>query len=116
MARKLTNLVDKKTGEKLYPIGSWEENEHKLYNFYNKADTAYRTHPTDEGFERKRKAMELLEKFDNSPRYNGIVYVNYDDYKEMKNVIREYNFRNDISAIKEYGQNKSKKIDDDIQR
>lgn len=78
-------------GVKCYPVGSWEGNQHKFYNYH---DVCYLKMVEDEYSDEAYKAFEeadrLLELFDRLPQYKGIVYATWEDYKRLKAVIQWY--------------------------
>ena len=80
---------DKRTGKKLYPVCSWEANQHKLYNAYDRACNNY----YDTGdFEEMEKLEHLISVFD-SYVINGMVYAPYEEYKQIKDYIVAYDIR-----------------------
>lgn len=91
-------LINKK-GEKLYPVCSWEQNQHKLYNahdrLYNAIYDARETNDYEEE-ERLEKAMEELEEvmeIFESCVYNGLVYATWKDGLRIKNYTWAYDSR-----------------------
>ena len=82
--------TDKKTGKKLYPVCSWEKNQHKLYNAHDRIMNAIHEGKADwDDLERLQKAMNIFE----SHVINGIVYATYEDGLLVKDYIWAYNAR-----------------------
>lgn len=93
---------DKATGEKLYPVCSWEKNQHKLYNAIDRAHNA-----VSDLYEDKTASMDDIDKaeawvqeverltsiFDSHVASNGLVYATYKDGLKIKDIIWEYNAR-----------------------
>lgn len=94
---------DKKTGKKLYPVCSWEKNQHKLYNAYdrimvaiyedmdNGGDNLDKLYDAREGIE---KAMNAFD----SCVINGLVYATWEDGNLIKDIICAYDLRHDFSG------------------
>ena len=82
--------TDKKTGKKLYPVCSWEKNQHKLYNAHDRIMNAIAIGEADwDVLERLEKAMGAFE----AHVINGIVYATYEDSLLIKDYIWAYNAR-----------------------
>lgn len=93
---------DKATGEKLYPVCSWEKNQHKLYNAIDRAHNA-----VTDLYEDKSATMEQIDKaeewvqeverltsiFDSHVASNGLVYATYQDGLKIKDIIGAYDMR-----------------------
>lgn len=93
---------DKATGEKLYPVCSWEKNQHKLYNAIDRANNA-----VTDLYEDKSATMEQIDKaeewvqeverltsiFDSHVASNGLVYATYQDGLKIKDIIGAYDMR-----------------------
>lgn len=88
-----------KKGNKLYPVCNWEQNQHKLYNAYDRimlaiydAQDANNSDELDRLFEAKDKIERALGAFD---RYviKGIVYATYQDGLLIKDYVWAYNAR-----------------------
>jgi hypothetical protein len=93
---------DKETGKKLYPVCSWEKNQHKLYNAIDRAHNAVSDLLEDKNasYEDIDKAEEwvteierLTSIFDSHVAPNGIVYALWEDAQKIKDVIWAYNAR-----------------------
>lgn len=84
---------------KLYPVCSFLSNQHKLYNAVDRAwGNLYDAQRSGKDVEKAKKWLEKVERlqgvFDCSPQDNkGIVYVVYEDYKAIKDIIGAYNLR-----------------------
>lgn len=90
----MNTVFDKKTGKKMYPIGSWLKYSHIFYNYNDRCYNAmYDTDHSIESIDKFEEAERLLDVFEHNPRVNGIVYVIYDDYKKMKDIIGAYALR-----------------------
>lgn len=82
--------TDKKTGKKLYPVCSWEKNQHKLYNAHDRIMNAISEGKGDfDALERIEKAMSA---FDAHVK-DGIVYATYEDSLLIKDYVGAYNAR-----------------------
>lgn len=77
-------LYRNKQGKKLYPICSWEENQHKLYNAHDRImNSIY------EAQERVEKALEAFDRY----VINGLVYATYEESCLIKDYVAAYNAR-----------------------
>ena len=91
--------VIKKT--KLYPVGKWETYQHVFYNAHDRAMNAMYDAEESGNEEQLSKAIDwnekvndLLDKFDcGFQDVNGMVYMEYKDYKVAKDIIGGYAFR-----------------------
>ena len=91
--------VIKKT--KLYPVGRWETYQHVFYNAHDRAMNAMYDAEQSGTAEQLSKAIEwnekvndLLGKFDfGFQDANGMVYMEYKDYKVAKDIIGGYAWR-----------------------
>lgn len=88
-------LYRNKQGKKLYPVCSWEENQHKLYNAHDRimnkiyeAQEAGQDPPYEEQ-DRIEKAMEAFERY----VINGLVYATYEDSCLIKDYVAAYDLR-----------------------
>lgn len=87
-------VLDKKTGKKMYPIGSWSKYSHIFYNYNDRCyNSMYDNNHSEESIEQFEEAERLLNVFETNPRIRGIVYVLYEDYKLMKDIIGAYAVR-----------------------
>lgn len=84
-------------GNKLYPVCSWEKNQHKLYNAHDRIWCAiYDAREAGEDDSELYEALEKLEKAQEAfERYviQGIVYATYPDSCIIKDYIAAYNAR-----------------------
>ena len=91
--------VIKKT--KLYPVGNWYKYQHVLYNAHDRAMNAMydaeqsgTAEQLDKAIEWNEKVEDLLSKFDcGFQDANGMVYMEYKDYKVVKDIIGGYAYR-----------------------
>lgn len=91
--------VIKKT--KLYPVGNWYKYQHVLYNAHDRAMNAMHdaeqsgtAEHLDKAIEWNEKVNDLLGKFDcGFQDANGMVYMEYKDYKVVKDIIGGYAWR-----------------------
>ncbi|MCR5837157.1 MAG: hypothetical protein K6G88_11675 [Lachnospiraceae bacterium] len=87
---------DRKTGEKLYPVCSFNDNQHKLYNVYDMVmgDLYENKDPDmeDELYEKRERIENALEVF-GANVIDGIVYATYKDSVIIKDYIAAYNLR-----------------------
>lgn len=87
---------DKRTGKKLYPVCKWEDNQHKLYNAYDRASINY--YESGE-YEEMEKLEHLISVFD-SYVINGMVYAPYEEYKQIKEYLVAYDCRTDLLSCR----------------
>lgn len=97
-------LYKNRDGEKLYPVCSWERNQHKLYNALDRANIRRE----EEGWTEKvcaeyDRIQDALEAFD-SYVFGGIVYATYKDGCIIKDIIAAYDCRTDEIV---YGRRKN---------
>lgn len=93
-------LYTNKEGKKLYPVCSWEQNQHKLYNAHdrilNHRDDLIENGCSDEEWERCEDSIRRIEKamtaFENHV-IEGIVYATWEDGKIIKDYVWAYNAR-----------------------
>ena len=95
---------DKNTGKKLYPVCSWEKNQHKLYNALDRAHNAVSdlledkqatTEQIDKADDWVEEVERLIGIFDSHVAPNGVVYATWEDGQKIKNVIYGYDCRHD---------------------
>lgn len=91
----MMKLYRNKQGKKLYPVCSWENNQHKLYNAHDRimnticeAQEAGLEPPYEEQ-ERIEKAMDAFERY----VIQGIVYATYEDGCLIKDYVAAYDAR-----------------------
>ena len=93
---------DKATGKKLYPVCSWEQNQHKLYNALDRAhnrvsdlyeDRTATAEDIDKAEAWVTEVERLLEIFDSHIASNGLVYALWEDGKKIKDIIWGYDAR-----------------------
>ena len=96
MAKELPRNKD---GKKMYPVCSWERNQHKIYNAHERAWVRLyqaRENGTPEEESEAKKAydyaMIAYNAFDACVR-DGIVYATWDEGKVIKDLIAGYDFR-----------------------
>lgn len=81
---------DKKTGKKLYPVCSWEKNQHKLYNAHDRIMNAIYEGKADyDALDRIERAMSAFDAY----VIDGIVYATYEDGKLIKDYVWAYDLR-----------------------
>ncbi len=88
-------LLVNKEGKKMYPVCSWEANQHKLYNAIDRIQLALYD-ATDEEYDKLAESLEraehALDVF-NHTVVQGIVYATYEDSLIIKDIIWAYNAR-----------------------
>lgn len=88
-----------KQGNKLYPVCSWEKNQHKLYNAHDRIFVALcdaRDRQNIEEIEQMYDAKDRIERaLDAFDRYviDGIVYATYQEGLIIKDYIWAYDAR-----------------------
>ena len=81
---------DKKTGKKLYPVCSWEKNQHKLYNAHDRIMNAIYEGKADyDALDRIERAISAFDAY----VIDGIVYATYEDGKLIKDYVWAYDLR-----------------------
>ena len=88
-------LLKNKEGKTLYPVCSWEANQHKLYNAIDRINLAlYEAtgKEYDELLEALERAEHALSVFDRAV-FHGIVYATWEDSLIIKDIIWAYNAR-----------------------
>ena len=88
-------LYKNKEGKKLYPVCSWEDNQHKLYNAHDRimnkiyeAQEAGKEPPYEEQ-ERVERAMQAFDGY----VINGLVYATYEESCLIKDYVGAYDAR-----------------------
>ena len=89
-----------KEGKKLYPVCSWEENQHKLYNAYDRImihqQDAFENGCSDKEWDEIEKSVERIERalgaFD-AHVIKGLVYATWEDGQIIKDYVWAYNAR-----------------------
>lgn len=82
--------IDKRSGKKLYPVCSWEQNQHKLYNAHDRVMIAFYDGKAD--YNDLKKIERAIDIFD-SHVINGIVHATYEDGLIIKDYIWAYDAR-----------------------
>lgn len=90
-------LIDKQTGQKLYPVCRWEDNQHKLdyliTTLENEIEEDFMQNRYDESKESKlNRIRELLVDFNGGVHKDGLVYMTYKEGQEVKALIAGYDF------------------------
>lgn len=90
-------VLDKATNTKLYPVGRFENIQHKVYYFITKAENrredAYSENDLDtiELLENKlANYRKILESVENGVHTDGLVYMPYLVGQELKELVAEY--------------------------
>lgn len=102
----MAKLYRNKQGEKLYPVCSWERNQHKIYNALTRAmndlydaeeDKSVTTEEYNRLLDRKEQIEEALAAFD---RYviGPTVYATYKESCIIKDLIGAYDVRHDMKG------------------
>lgn len=84
-------LYRNKEGKKLYPVCSWEENQHKLFNAHDRAMNNIAEGVVD-GYEELEKVERAMDAFE-AHVICGLVYATYEDSKLIKDYVWAYNAR-----------------------
>lgn len=82
-------LPRNKEGKKLYPVCSWERNQHKLYNAHDRAMLNLYEGGSYEEVERIERAMCAFD----AHVIGGIVYATWEDSNIIKDYVWAYNAR-----------------------
>lgn len=88
-----------KQGNKLYPVCSWERNQHKLYNAHDRIMIAIYDAQAAKNYDELEKLYEVQEKIlraidvFNGCIINGVVYATYQDGLLIKDYVWAYNAR-----------------------
>lgn len=89
----MAKLYRNKLGEKLYPVCSWERNQHKLYNAIDRAhNRCYDEDYSDEAEDELARCNQALNAFE-SHIIGDLVYATYEDSLIIKDIIGAYDMR-----------------------
>lgn len=87
-------------GKKLYPVCSWEKNQHKLYNAHDRAMIYIYDARQSGDLEELDKAEAELDRIDNAMsafdfgiQIDGVVWATWEDSKIIKDITWAYNAR-----------------------
>lgn len=92
-------LYKDKQGNKLYPVCSWEKNQHKLYNANDRIFLALCDAMDQQNNEEIEQLLEAKDRIDRAldafDRYviNGIVYATYQEGLIIKDYVWAYDAR-----------------------
>ena len=84
-------------GNILYPVSSFEKNQHKLYNAYDRARIRVDEERTDEAYECLERTEKALEAF-NRYVFGNTVYATYEDGNLIRDFIGAYDLRGDLNG------------------
>ncbi len=85
-------------GRKLYPVCSFEHNQHKLYNAHDRAmNRLYDGDDSEEAIAELERVERALSAF-NSHVYGPTVYATYEESKLIKDIVAAYDVRHDLSG------------------
>ena len=102
----MLKLYKNAKGEKLYPVCSWEANQHKLVNAHdrimNRIDDLSEAQPVDllelnRAFDQQEEIEHLLEVF-SAYVYSGIAYATWADRNRLMEYIAAYDVRHDLAG------------------
>lgn len=86
----MAKLYRNKDGKKLYPVCSWEKNQHKLYNAHDRVYVAICEGEADwDDLAKVEEAMGAFERY----VINGLVYATWEDRNLIMDYIFAYNAR-----------------------
>lgn len=86
----MAKLYRDKEGNKLYPVCSWEANQHKLYNAHDRIMVSYYDGEADyDEVERVERAMAAFDRY----VINGLVYATWEEGQLIKDYVWAYNAR-----------------------
>lgn len=88
----MMKLYRNEEGKKLYPVCSWEQNQHKIYNADDRAHNRLYDTCSDEAIREVERTEHLLEVFDQYV-IDGLVYATYEDSVQIKEIIAAYDLR-----------------------
>lgn len=91
-------MTKNRNGKKLYPVCNWQNNQHKMFNYYDKMylkmiDNDY----DDNSIDDYENAERLLNVFNTGVYNDGLVYAEYNDYKAIKDIISFYDCKSDFT-------------------
>lgn len=86
----MAKLYRNKEGQKLYPVCSWEKNQHKLYNAHDRVMVEWYEGNVD--YDAVERVEQALSAFD-SCVIDGLVYATYEDSLLIKDYVWAYNAR-----------------------
>ena len=102
----MLKLYKNAQGQKLYPVCSWEANQHKLYNAHdrimNRIDDLEDDPMSDRlelfrAYDQQEEIEHLLEVF-SSYVHDGIVYATWKDRNRLMEYIAAYDVRQDLAG------------------
>lgn len=93
----MRNLPKNEKGETLYPVCSFEKNQHKLYNAHDRImnaiyDARESNAESQELYGRQEEIERLLSVF-NGYVHGGLAYATYADGIKIKDIIAAYDAR-----------------------
>ena len=86
----MKELPRNKEGKKMYPVCSWEQNQHKLYNAHDRLMVA--VHEGKASWDDVERCERAMWAFD-SGVIDGIVYATWEDGLLIKDYVWAYNAR-----------------------
>ena len=95
-------ILRNNAGEKLYPVCSWEKNQHKIYNALTRAQNREYDYCTGNLELTKEEANKLFEEVEllnylcgviDHRHYKGIVYATWKDREKLREYIMAYDIR-----------------------
>lgn len=102
----MLKLYKNAKGEKLYPVCSWEANQHKLFNAHDRImNRIYDLEHADvmdnavlfQAYEKQEKIEHLLDVF-SSYVYGGIAYATWADRNILMEIFAAYDVRHDMAG------------------
>ena len=89
-----------KEGKKMYPVCSWEANQHKLYNAHDRLMCEfYEGNRSEDIFEKIDEVEKAMDIFD-AHVIKGIVYATWEDGLLIKKYVGKYDARKAMIAMK----------------
>lgn len=100
----MAKLYKDRNGVTFYPTCSWEKNQHKIYNAYDRVwirrDEERERGEFVEETEKELEMLEYLLEVFNSHVVNGIVYAPYQSSVLIKEYITAYDLRGDFKGMR----------------
>jgi len=79
-------IIKNREGKKMYPVCSWNANQHKLYYWHDKAYLK-------DDYDEMERLDTLIDVFNSGVRSDGLVYAEWKYVQQIKEAIVSYDLR-----------------------
>ena len=93
----MAKLYKADDGRKMYPVGSWEKNQHKVYNAYDRMNTKIALDGADAVSDKEYDNMMVAMSWVDCVR-DGLIYAPYKEGQILKAIIGGYDVRKGMRA------------------